>query len=134
MTRSFAEEGDGFAVVSNILHVTRVNNSGAAFGLMHGQAPLLVWVSALGLLFFAFFFLKRGIRSGSRLAETGTALVMGGTLGNLYDRLRYGYVIDFIDLRVWPVFNIADSAITVGIGLLAIYLIKEDRSRASHIH
>jgi signal peptidase II len=60
----------------------------------------------------------------------GTALVAGGALGNLYDRIVYGYVVDFFDLIVWPVFNIADSCITVGACLLAWGLHLEDKREA----
>lgn len=55
------------------------------------------------------------------------SLVIGGTLGNLYDRLHYGYVVDFLDLRVWPVFNIADASICAGVFMIALGLFKKER-------
>ena len=70
-----------------------------------------------------------------RLLQTALALILGGALGNLYDRLLYGYVVDFLEFYVgsysWPTFNIADTAISIGVGVLAIEVIRDEiRSRA----
>ena len=104
------------------LYVTYVRNTGAAFGLLRGAGPLLILVSVAVILVLASS-LRRDASSAatdgpSRCQRYGMMLILGGAAGNLMDRVRLGYVVDFVDLRVWPVFNLADSAITVGIGLL----------------
>ena len=109
------KEGEGFPLWTGVLHVTRVNNTGAAFGLWKDASFFLTVLSALSVI--VIFFYLRGLLKvmGAPASVYGWALVAGGALGNLVDRLRFGYVVDFIDLRVWPVFNIADSAICLGV-------------------
>ena len=103
-------------VIPSVLHLTYVQNTGAAFGLFPGypQAFVVLAVLVAGWIIVE---LTR-MRPRTWPVETGLLVILGGSLGNLIDRLRFGYVVDFIDLRVWPVFNLADSAITVGVGLL----------------
>lgn len=102
-------------------HLTYVQNTGTAFGMFHGQNKALTVVGflVLGMLVYA----ARGVweRAGS-WGVTGLALVAGGAMGNLIDRIRWGWVVDFLDFRVWPVFNVADSCITIGAGLILIGL------------
>ena len=114
------DPGSFVPLLGGWLRLTLTHNVGSAFGLIgSGAIPLaasaLVCVVVLGYVF-------RGglVRAPGRSMPLG--LVVGGALGNLLDRVRTGGVIDFIDLRVWPVFNIADAAITIGVGLLAIGL------------
>lgn len=95
---------------------THVTNSGIAFGLLADQTfllvvSILVTVAAL-VLYYRIPFLQRG------WFRVTFGLLMGGALGNLVDRLRFGYVTDFLDVQVWPVFNIADSSIVIGMALL----------------
>ncbi len=97
-------------------------NTGAAFGLFQGQSLALTIVALVGvvvLLLFAFFFPRRFPFLGNKLNKLALGLILGGTLGNLVDRLRLGYVTDFIDIGSWPAFNIADSAIVVGVIMFA---------------
>jgi signal peptidase II len=98
-------------------HLTYVENTGAAFGIGRSRNGFFVvlTLALLGLLFF----LRRRWPRGDRWLEGGFLLVAGGALGNLYDRLAYGFVVDFLDFRVWPVFNVADSCVTVGACCLA---------------
>ncbi len=106
--------------------LTRVHNTGAAFGLWQGQSFLLTIVASVGvaaLLLYAFFFHHRFPFLGNRLGKLALGLVLGGTAGNLSDRIFLGYVTDFIDFNFWPAFNIADSAIVVGTIILAYSLI-----------
>jgi signal peptidase II len=105
-------------LLGNWLSLTHVRNTGAAFGLLRNQTLLLALVT-IGLI-GSLFFLRRHIESLSRWGKIGIALVLGGALGNLYDRLFLGYVVDFLELPYWPVFNVADSAVVVGVGLLCI--------------
>lgn len=98
--------------------LTWAENTGVSFGLFRdNNAFFLIFSAALvgALLLF-----KRRIHAHGRLAAVGLALVLGGALGNLYDRIAYGFVIDFLDFSFFPaIFNVADSAITVGAVLLA---------------
>ncbi len=112
--------------------LTRVHNSGAAFGLFQGQSFLLTIIALVGvaaLLLYAFFFHHKFPFLGNRLGKLALGLVLGGTVGNLIDRIYLGYVTDFIAVGIWPTFNIADSAIVVGIIILAYSLIGLARAR-----
>lgn len=105
-------EGESVPLIRNILHISLVHNTGAAFGLFRHQTLLLTGISVLTFAVILLFY--RRIAASERILRVGFALIAGGSLGNLIDRLRFGYVVDFVDFRVWPVFNVADSAITVG--------------------
>lgn len=107
--------GETRAVFPGMFHITHVSNTGAAFGILKGSVPFLIFTTVCAV-FTIVFLLNR--RSASWLENLAWALVLGGALGNLYDRLVYGHVVDFIDLRVWPVFNLADSAICAGVVLV----------------
>ena len=113
--------GHSVPLIPGILHLTYVQNTGAAFGLFKGLQGLFV---VLSLIVMAWIVLElQAKRQKDRTFVIGCALTLGGAAGNLLDRLRLGHVTDFLDLRVWPVFNIADSAITIGVILIAWYLI-----------
>lgn len=104
-------------IIPGILHLTHVENTGAAFGLFQGYTPILAAITA-ALLLAAFFFRER-LKQEKPLFHVGCALGLSGAVGNLIDRLLLGRVTDFIDLRFWPVFNVADISITAGALLLA---------------
>jgi signal peptidase II len=112
--------GESFVVIRNILHMTLVHNSGIAFGMFknHGIVFIIIPLIMIVLLVYNFYHYKYNNEKLSRLYVVAVSLILAGAIGNLIDRILYGYVIDFIDLRIWPVFNIADSAITVGACLL----------------
>ena len=106
-----------------MLCLTYVQNTGAAFGLLRGWAVLFVAASVAIMLWIA----RQLLRPSAHWPVSvlwGYGLVLGGAAGNLLDRLRLGYVVDFFDLRVWPVFNVGDSAITVGIALLMLHSLR----------
>jgi len=117
--------GRSVAVIPRILALSHVHNRGIAFGLL-AEVPLLVPTGiALTLLFLLFY---NGARWSRRpLVQAALALLGGGAVGNLIDRVRVGAVVDFIDVHVWPVFNLADLAVTVGAGLLFLTLAWGDR-------
>lgn len=112
---------------TGFLRITHVHNTGAAFGLFQDQSFALIIVALIGitailayvLVIYRYFPLPRMM-----LGKVALGLVFGGTLGNLIDRLRFGYVTDFIDFGFWPAFNIADSAVTVGIIIFAYSLLR----------
>lgn len=98
-------------------HLTYVENTGAAFGMGRSRNGFFIVLTAA--LLTGVFYLRRKWGSGSPWARWGLLAVAAGAAGNLYDRIVYGHVIDFLDFRVWPVFNVADSSITVGAACLA---------------
>jgi signal peptidase II len=105
--------------------LTRVHNTGAVFGLFQNQSFPLTIIALVGiaaLLLYALF-PSRLQASLSRLGKLALGLVLGGTVGNLIDRIYLGYVVDFINFDFWPTFNIADSAIVIGTVILAYSLI-----------
>ena len=107
--------------------IIHVRNTGAAFGLFQDQSLLLTIVAIIGvvaILVYALLFSRRFPFLENRRGKLVLGLVLGGTTGNLIDRLRLGYVTDFIDVAIWPTFNIADSAIVVGVILLAYSLLR----------
>lgn len=115
-------------VVKNILNLTLVHNRGAAFGILKNQTPLLIITSIFAVVLI-FLNLKGNKHKQPLIYTLSLNFILAGALGNLIDRLLYGYVIDFIDFRIWPVFNIADSAITIGAILLGwSILFKKDAS------
>jgi len=109
-------------VVDDILRLTYVENRGAAFGLLQDQTTffVLVGIIVVGVIAASYRYLPR---SGFML-HLALGLQLGGAIGNLIDRVRQGYVVDFVDFGYhanwWPVFNVADSAIVVGVVLLAL--------------
>ncbi len=110
-------------IVNNIFHLTFVKNTGAGFGILKGYNVFLILISliVIGVIFYYF----RKIGDKEYFLQLIVGFILGGTIGNLIDRIRLGYVIDFLDFRIWPVFNVADSFVTVGIIGLMIYLWKK---------
>jgi len=127
---------DSTAVIPNLFSLTRIHNTGAAFGLLDGvdlpfKTALLAVVSVAALAGLVMFAVS--LPEIHRLARVGVALVVGGAAGNLIDRLWLGYVVDFVDVywRGWHfwAFNVADSAITVGMALIILDQIGVGRHR-----
>ena len=114
-------------VIPNVFHLTLVLNRGAAFGILQGGTVLFIVLTLLA----AALIIVHTFRSSaiSLPVASSLGLILGGAAGNLVDRVRFGYVIDFLDFRVWPVFNIADSAITLGAGILILNLLFSVRSQ-----
>ncbi|RJX29351.1 MAG: signal peptidase II [Dethiobacter sp.] len=117
--RKFAP-GETWALIPNIFHLTYVRNPGAAFGILAYKTPFFIAISVLAI--FLIVFSGHFLDSRYALFRLALALQLGGAMGNLIDRLRTGYVIDFLDFRFWPVFNLADTAIVLGIVLLFLSL------------
>jgi signal peptidase II len=124
--------------VTGFFNLVLVFNKGAAFSFLAGapgwQLPLFAGFAAVASVVIAVLIVRNPAK---RMFCAGLALILGGAVGNLIDRLRYGHVVDFVDLHAfgwhWPAFNVADSAITVGAALLILegFLHREDRARAS---
>ena len=113
--------GESLPIFPKILHMTLVHNSGIAFGLFKNQGIvfIIVPIVATVLLAYNIYYYKYNNEQLSRVYIIAFSMILAGAIGNLIDRIAYGYVVDFIDFRVWPVFNIADSAITVGAVIIA---------------
>ena len=121
--------GVAIHLIDGFLSLTLVMNTGLAFGLLGGLPAAWRWLVAL-LSIVALVVLARVamrvLADGGWLARLSVAMIFGGAVGNLIDRARFGAVVDFVDVHVsgyhWPAFNVADSAITIGVTLLAVHL------------
>lgn len=122
--------GDTLMVVQNYFNITYVRNTGAAFGILRDS-----WESFRSLFFLLMppvamviiIAILRGVANSDRWQVLALSLIFGGAVGNYIDRLRFGYVIDFLDFHLrdiysWPSFNVADSAIVTGVGLLLLLM------------
>ena len=126
LVRSNMAIGESLPMIEGALHLTHVSNSGAAFSILQGQTTLLTIVPAVmiaALLGCIYFYRKKG----GALLLFSLSLICAGGAGNLIDRAARGTVTDYIDFRVFPVFNLADICVCCGCGLLVIYMILLDR-------
>ena len=116
------ESWNPVAALERWVSLTYVTNTGAAFGLFpdHGVIFMVIAVVVIAAIIFYYRYLP----GDQWLVQISLGLQLGGHLGNLLDRLRYGHVIDFIDFKVWPVFNVADSSVFVGTVILVFYLLR----------
>ena len=121
--------GQSLPLIPSLLSLTYVQNTGAAFGLLKGRQWLFIALSVMIVGWMGWELLTK--RPLAAVVVWGSSLIIGGALGNLIDRLRVGHVIDFIDLHVWPVFNVGDSAITIGVGLLILHSLWLNRGRGA---
>jgi signal peptidase II len=122
--------GESRTVVPRVFFLTYVQNTHGAFGFF-GSHPLLLAVAALAVVLMFYYWYRQD--SATLLTHVAFGLIIGGAVGNIIDRLRLHYVIDFFDLHIqgtpyyWPVFNVADSAISVGVGLLLLRILLHER-------
>ena len=131
---------DSVTLIPNLFQLVHVRNTGAAFGIGANAesriVPLLLNIGAIGVFFVVVAYAFRTAVT-DRVLQIGLHLILGGAIGNLIDRFRLGYVVDFLDVYMnwngiahhWPAFNIADSAICVGIGLLFLDMRKKPEER-----
>ena len=119
MVRANMRPYESIPVIKNIFHLTYVNNTGAAFSMLRGKILFFTVFSSAVIIALVYALIKLPLEKRIRLL---LALIIGGATGNLIDRVRFGYVVDFLDFRVWPVFNIADCAIVVGVAILAFII------------
>lgn len=112
-------------VIKGFFYLTLVHNRGAAFGILKNQLLLFI-LSSIFAIILIYLNLKNSKQNNKlSLNNLALGLILSGAIGNLIDRLFLGYVVDFLDFRVWPVFNVADSAITIGAVLLGWSLLKD---------
>lgn len=122
LAQEFLSAGQTIPVVPHIFHLTLVENPGIAFGLF-GQGKFFL-TALIVLCLVVLMVLSLRMRKSPFLQRLSLAFILGGASGNLIDRLAYGHVIDFLDFRVWPVFNVADSFITVGVFLFFLMTVR----------
>lgn len=127
---------DGFAVIDGFFNIVHVRNPGAAFGFLASASPLFRSLFFLAVTVAAILLILHYLRQTAihdRSLVVSLALILSGALGNLIDRVRFGEVVDFLDVYIgayhWPAFNVADSAITVGAVLLAMLLLRRRNER-----
>lgn len=128
--------GESVIVVRHIFALTYVRNMGAAFGILHNapayfRDPFFILIPILALVIITAILAK--LKNNQRLTGVSLCLVMGGAVGNLIDRVKYGYVVDFLDFHWkevyhWPAFNVADSAIVIGVAYLFIQSFFQENS------
>lgn len=124
----FLRSAESLPVIPNIFSLTLVHNTGIAFGFFHGGSKWLLPAIFLGISILVYLTFK--MRNEPLLFRLSFGLVLGGAIGNVIDRLTQGAVIDFLDFHVWPVFNLADSFITVGVSILILLILKGKGKRA----
>lgn len=117
------ESWNPVAALERYVSLTYVTNTGAVFGLFPDYGGIFMVIAVVVVAAIILYY--RHLPGDQWLVQTSLGLQLGGAVGNLIDRLRYGHVIDFIDFKVWPVFNVADSAIVVGVAILAYHLLRD---------
>jgi signal peptidase II len=130
------KQGHAIVIIPRIFRLTHVVNTGAAFSIFEGASSpalvrnLLIGFSIIAVTVVLALIWKMGQRA--TLTSVALALILGGAIGNLYDRIRFAYVIDFLEVHIvhyhWPDFNVADSAIVVGACLLLLEMLRPQRS------
>ena len=127
LTQANIPYGQRIPVVPGFFSLSHIHNTGAAWGMLQGHNRWLITLSFVMLAVVIVF--RRHFIGESRLSRVAAGLILGGIVGNLVDRVRLGYVVDFLDFLLWgypfPAFNVADSAICIGVGL---YMISQFRS------
>ena len=121
---------DTVPVISGLFNIIHIKNPGGAFGLLANLSPgirtfIFLFISSLAVGLILYFYFKTPVAHA--WLAVGFALIFGGAVGNLIDRIRFGVVTDFLDFYIskyhWPAFNVADSAITIGIGIFVFHLL-----------
>ena len=111
--------GQSIPIIQGVFHLTYLQNTGAGFGMLQGKTMLLIWFSvmAVGALLYWYDTLPK-----TRLRPIALGLIIGGTVSNVIDRAVLGSVTDFLDFRIWPVFNLGDACLCIGVLLLLLCL------------
>ncbi len=124
--RAWLDRGDAWPDPDWNVRIVHFTNTGAAFGILEGAGPLLVVTSVVGVALILVYLFNPGM--ASPLVRAGLALMLGGAVGNLIDRVGDGKVVDFIKFPEWPAFNVADSAITIGVIILLWALVMQTQT------
>ncbi len=131
MVQSSLALHESITVIKGFFYITYAQNTGAAWSLFSGRVGILTFISLLGVL--GFMWLYKSTKANEKYERFAISLMIAGTLGNFFDRLFFGYVRDFLDFIIFgydfPIFNVADVALVIGVGLLILQTLikKEDR-------
>lgn len=117
-------QGASVDMIPGIFSMTLVHNTGAAFGMFRGMTAVFSAISLIVAVSISIYILMN--KTIGRVFAISLGLILGGAVGNMIDRVWLGYVIDFFDLHVWPVFNVADSCITIGTIVLAVNILSQN--------
>ena len=125
---NFMVVNDSILVIKNFLYITYVKNTGAAWSIFSGETLGLIIVSLIIISFIIYYISKN--KPSTKIEKIGYGMILGGSFGNLLDRIIYGYVIDFLDFNIfgynYPIFNLADTFIVVGVFILIVCSIREN--------
>ena len=119
--RTTMVEGQSIPVIANMFHITYIENPGAAFGILANQRLLFLVMTVL--IVGVMLYLYASLSNKKSLTAISLGFVVSGAIGNFIDRFMQGTVTDFLDFRIWPVFNIADICICVGLALICYFVI-----------
>ncbi len=121
------ELGHSIKVIDNFFNVTHIHNKGAAWSILEDKRILLLIITVIALFLINKYMNKEKL---SNLESTSYGMILGGIVGNLFDRIVFGYVIDFLDFKLfgynYPIFNLADTFIVIGIGIMIIISIRKE--------
>ena len=123
----FSAQSGSLPVIPDVFHISYVENTGIAFGMFRQYPAILMSVIVLSVLLLIVYIIRSHEEKVS--VQLAYGFIIGGAVGNLIDRFRLGYVVDFLDFRIWPVFNFADTFISIGVGLILLDLLfhKEEK-------
>lgn len=124
------EIGQTVPLIDGVFHFTYIRNFGAAFSILQNRLPFLILVT-VGITIVLMIFLVRSRKTANLMMKISIPLIIGGGIGNLIDRIRLGYVVDYLDFRLihFPVFNFADCCVTIGAGLLVLGILTWDEGK-----
>lgn len=123
LIRSNFKEGETLPVIQDVFHITYVRNWGAAFSMFQNQPLVTILIPVVFMVLCAVFLVYGKKKGFDRMEMTAVAMIFAGGTSNLIDRTVIGYVTDMFDFRVFPVFNVADIAVTLGCALLFVYVL-----------
>ena len=121
LVRTTMVQGQSIPIIENIFHITYIENPGAAFGILANQRMLFLILTAV--IVGVMIYLYCSLSNKKSLTAISLGIVVSGAIGNFIDRFMQGTVTDFLDFRIWPIFNIADIAICVGLALICYFVI-----------
>ena len=121
LVRTTMVQGQSIPIIENIFHITYIENPGAAFGILANQRMLFLILTAV--IVGVMIYLYCSLSNKKSLTAISLGIVVSGAIGNFIDRFMQGTVTDFLDFRIWPIFNIADIALCVGLALIFYFII-----------
>lgn len=124
LVQSYLAEGESIPVVPGVMSLTYILNPGAAFGMLEHQRLFFILMTVAVIAVLIYFW--RRIKEEAIVVQLGAAFFLGGAVGNLIDRIETGFVIDFFDFYFWPIFNVADIFICVGVGLIVWNIVMDE--------